>query len=389
MLKSRAVRIGLQLAVVFAAACAPYYLSSYNLSLFGRFLALCILALGLALVWGWGGMLSLGQGVFFGLGAYSLALYLKLVALAPGDLPDFMVWSGLSKLPWWWSPFRHPAIAIAGILILPAVAAGALAWLVFHRRVGGVYFALVTQALALAFSTLLISQQAYTGGFNGLTDFSTLLGFQLDDPKVQRGLFWVTLVCLTLAFMLLQWLLGTDFGKIVLAMRDGENRVRFLGYNPVPYKVVVFAIGGALAGLSGALYMLHAGVISPAMVGVVPSIEMIVWVAVGGRESLVGAIAGTLLVNFGKDWISSAMPSLWLFVMGLLFVLIVTVVPKGLSGLWSPSALDWFAVKILRRPASRRIPALVEPEAETEGVGRAASATETALLEHREGLDQA
>lgn len=383
MLKQRAARIGLQLAVLLVAACAPYYLSSYNLSLFGRFLALCILALGLALVWGWGGMLSLGQGVFFGLGAYSLALYLKLVGLAPGDLPDFMVWSGLSKLPWWWTPFRHPAIAMAGILILPAAAAGALAWLVFHRRVGGVYFALVTQALALAFSTLLISQQAYTGGFNGLTDFSTLLGFQLNDPKVQRGLFWVTLACLGLAFVLLRWLLGTDFGKIVLAMRDGENRVRFLGYNPVPYKVVVFAIGGALAGLSGALYMLHAGVISPAMVGVVPSIEMIVWVAVGGRESLAGAIAGTLLVNFGKDWVSSAMPSLWLFVMGLLFVLIVTVVPKGLSGLWSPSVLDWFAVKILRRPANRRIPTLADPEPDAE------VATEPPLLKHREGLDRA
>jgi urea transport system permease protein len=389
MLKSRAVKIGLQLAALSGAACAPYYLSSYNLSLFGRFLALCILALGLAIVWGWGGMLSLGQGVFFGLGAYSLALYLKLIALAPGDLPDFMVWSGLSELPRWWAPFRHPAVAIAGILILPAAAAGALAWLVFHRRVGGVYFALVTQALALAFSTLLISQQAYTGGFNGLTDFSTLLGFQLGDPKVQRGLFWVTVACLALAFVFLQWLVGTDFGKIVLAIRDGENRVRFLGYNPVPYKVAVFAIGGALAGLSGALYMLHAGVISPAMVGVVPSIEMIVWVAVGGRESLVGAIVGTLLVNFGKDWVSSAMPSLWLFVMGLLFVLIVTVVPKGLSGLWSPNALNWFAVKILRRPASRRIPTLAEPENEAEGAARRASATETPLLEHREGLDRA
>ena len=334
-------------------------------------------------------MLSLGQGVFFGLGAYSLALYLKLAALAPGDLPDFMVWSGLSKLPWWWTPFRHPVVAMAGILILPAAAAGALAWLVFHRRVGGVYFALVTQALALAFSTLLISQQAYTGGFNGLTDFSTLLGFQLDDPAVQRGLFWVTLTCLALAFVLLQWLLGTDFGKIVLAMRDGENRVRFLGYNPVPYKVVVFAIGGALAGLSGALYMLHAGVISPAMVGVVPSIEMIVWVAVGGRESLVGAILGTLLVNFGKDWISSAMPSLWLFVMGLLFVVIVTVVPKGLSGLWSGDVRNWIAVKIFRRPPVRHVPMVTEPINETVFEKKASTAPDAPAIEHRERLDEA
>lgn len=389
MPKSRAIKIVSQLAVLAVAACAPFYLSSYNLSLLGRFLALCILALGLALVWGWGGMLSLGQGVFFGLGAYCLAMYLKLVGLGPGDLPDFMEWSGLSRLPWWWTIFRHPAVAIAGVVIVPGIAAATLAWLVFHRRVGGVYFALVTQALALAFATLLISQQAYTGGFNGLTDFSSLLGFQFGDPKMERGLFWVTLGLLAVAFVFLRWLLRTDFGRIVLAIRDGENRIRFLGYNPVPYKVMVFAIGGSLAGISGALYMLHAGVISPAMVGVVPSIEMIVWVAVGGRESLVGAIAGTLLVNFGKDWVSSAMPSLWLFVMGLLFVLIVTVVPKGLSGLWSPTVVDWFAVKVLRRKHTKHSSTPVKPGQKIVDSEDHNSAADAAHLKHREGLDQA
>jgi urea transport system permease protein len=388
MPKSGAAKVAFQLAILALAGFAPLYLSSYNLSLLGRFLALCILALGLALIWGWGGMLSLGQGVFFGLGAYSLAMYLKLIGLGPGDLPDFMEWSGLSHLPWWWAVFRNPAVAIAGVVLVPAAAAAVLAWLVFHRRVGGVYFALVTQALALAFSTLLISEQAYTGGFNGLTDFSTLLGFQLIDPKVQRGLFWVTLACLAVALFFLQWLLGTDFGRIVLAIRDGENRIRFLGYNPVPYKVVVFAIGGALAGISGALYMLHAGVISPAMVGVVPSIEMIVWVAVGGRESLVGAIIGTLLVNFGKDWISSAIPSLWLFVMGLLFVVIVTVVPKGLSGLWGEGVRNWIAAKIFRRPPTKHVPA-TESVDET-AFDKAASATPDArAIERRERLDEA
>lgn len=389
MFKSPAVKVAAQLAVLIGAALAPFYLSAYNLSLLGRFFALCILALGIALIWGWGGMLSLGQGVFFGLGAYCLAMYLKLVGLGAGDLPDFMEWSGLSKLPWWWSIFRSPAVAIAGVVLVPAAAAGLLAWLVFHRRVGGVYFALVTQALALAFSTLLISEQAYTGGFNGLTDFSTIMGFHLIDPSVQRGLFWVTLGLLAVALVFLQWLLGTDFGKIVLAIRDGENRVRFLGYNPVPYKVVVFAIAGALAGVSGALYMLHAGVISPAMVGVVPSIEMIVWVAVGGRESLVGAILGTLLVNFGKDWVSSAMPSLWLFVMGLLFVLIVTVVPKGLSGLWSRDTREWIAVKLFRRPPASGIPVLTEPADGSKAAEVTSTAPEAPRLEHRERLDEA
>ncbi len=388
MFKNPKIRIAVQLAVLAVVGFAPSYLSSYNLSLLGRFLALSILALGLALIWGWGGMLSLGQGVFFGLGAYCLAMYLKLTALAPGDLPDFMVWSGLSNVPWWWSIFRSPVVAMAGVVIVPAAAAATLAWLVFHRRVGGVYFALVTQALALAFATLLISEQAYTGGFNGLTDFGTLLGFQLGDPKVERGLFWVTLVLLAAAWFFLQWLLGTDFGRIVLAIRDGENRIRFLGYNPVPYKVLVFAIGGALAGISGALFMLHAGVISPAMVGVVPSIEMIVWVAVGGRDSLVGAIIGTLLVNFGKDWVSSAMPSLWLFVMGLLFVLIVTVVPKGLSGLWSPNVVDWLAVKVLRRQPARHL-ALAHETVEVAGQKDAISTKDISPLEPRERFDQA
>jgi len=312
---------------------APYLLSSYHLSLLGRFLALSILALGLALVWGWGGILSLGQGVFFGLGGYALALHLKLVALGPGELPDFMVWTGMDHLPWWWDLFHHAGFALAAAVLVPTVAAAGFSWLVFHRRVGGVYFALITQALALAFATLLISQQPYTGGFNGLTDYSTLLGVQLNDPAAQRGLYWITLALLALVFALGRWLVSTDFGRILVAIRDGENRLRFLGYNPAPYKVAVFALGGALAGIAGALFTLHVGVISPAMIGVVPSIEMVVWVAVGGRKSLLGAIVGTLVVNFGKDWVSSAMPELWLFVMGLLFVMVVMVLPQGLSSI--------------------------------------------------------
>lgn len=321
-----------QAAALAVLACAPWFLSSYNLSLLGRFLALCVLALGLTVVWGWGGILSLGQGVFFGLGGYALAMHLKLAGLGAGELPDFMQWSGTDHLPWWWTLFYSAAASIAAVILVPMIAAAALAWLVFRRRVGGVYFALITQALALAFATLLVSEQPFTGGFNGLTDFHSLFGFSLMDPSFQRSLYWITLAFVAVSFLFLRWLLATRFGKILLAIRDGENRIRFLGYNPVPYKIVAFAIGGALAGLAGALFTLHVGVISPAMVGVVPSIEMIVWVAVGGRESLAGAVVGTLLVNFGKDWISSAMPNLWLFMMGLLFVLVVTVLPQGLAG---------------------------------------------------------
>jgi urea transport system permease protein len=294
---------------------------------------MAILSLGISMTWGRAGILSLGQGVFWGLGAYVLAMHLKLAALAPGDMPDFMMWSGLEHLPAWWNIFRNPLVALAGVVIVPTATAGAMAWLVFNRRVSGVYFALLTQALALVFSTLLISQQAYTGGFNGLTDFNTILGHEIVDPNFQHAIYWITLGFLALAFILCRWLFGTGFGKVLVAIRDGESRVRFLGYSPAAYKTLAFALAGALSGVSGALYILHAGVISPAMVGVVPSIEMVIAVAVGGRSSLMGVVLGTLLVNFGKDTISSAIPQLWQFVMGALFILVVTVLPKGLVSL--------------------------------------------------------
>jgi len=331
---------------------APWWLSPYDLSLLGRFLAMSILALGLTIVWGWSGLLSLGQGVFFGLGAYALAMNLKLAALAPGDLPDFMVWSGFSRLPWWWVPFRHPLVALAAVVLVPAAVAAAFGWLVFHRRVRGVYFALLTQALALAFSTFLVSQQAYTGGFSGLTNFGPLFGVQLADQKGQTALYGVTLVLLTASYALATWLSKSHFGRLLVAIRDGENRVRFLGYNAAPYKVAAFTLAAAFAGLAGALYVAQVGVISPDMVGVVPSIEMLIWVAVGGRESLAGAVLGCLLVNFGKDWVSSAMPSLWLFVMGGLFVLVVTVLPRGIGQLVS--------VRVPRRRPAEVAPAAQE-----------------------------
>jgi urea transport system permease protein len=299
----------------------------------GRFLAMGILAMGITLVWGNAGILPLGQGLFFGLGGYALAMHLKLAALSPGDLPDFMQWNGLDSLPWLWVPFKSEIFALIAALIIPAVVAAALAWLVFHRRVGGVYFAIITQALALAATTFIVSQQGYTGGFNGLTDFSSAFGYDLSDPHTQLGLYWLTVLILGLIFVGGQWLLQTHFGKLLRAIRDGENRVRFLGYDPSPYKVVVFALGAVLAAIAGVLYTLNLSVISPAMIGVVPSIEMVIWVAVGGRESLAGAILGTLLVNFAKDKVSSAFPDIWLYLMGALFVFVVTLVPQGIGGL--------------------------------------------------------
>ena len=323
------------IALLVLAACAPLYLPAYDLSLLGRFLALAVLALGISLIWGTGGILSLGQGVFFALGGYAIAMHLKLAGADPGAVPDFMQWSGLNTLPWWWAPFANPVFAIAMVFVLPALAASALAYLVFRRRIGGSYFAIITQALALAATTLIISQQQFTGGFNGLTGFTSAFGFTLGDTHVQYGLYWITLAVLTIGFVGVRALQNSAFGKVLLAVRDGENRVRFLGYDPLPFKVIAFAVAGVLAGVSGALVTLDLGVISPAMFGVVPSIEMVIWVALGGRNSLLGAILGTLAVNFGKDWVSSAFPELWLYVVGAVFVLVVTIAPQGLVGLAS------------------------------------------------------
>jgi urea transport system permease protein len=313
---------------------------------------LSILAMGIMLTWGEGGILSLGQGVFFGLGGYALAMHLKLegLNLANGDMPDFMVWSGVSSLPALWYPFANPFFALACVVLVPGLFAAGFAWLVFRRRVGGVYFALITQALALAFATLLVSQQAYTGGFNGLTNYSTMFGQDITSQGAAQVIYGITFILVVLSYMFLSWLLKSRFGVMLRATRDGENRVRFLGHNPLPYKVVAFGIAGALAGIGGALFTLHSGVVSPALVGVVPSIEMVVWVAVGGRNILWGAIAGTLIVNFAKDQISSALPSLWLYGLGALFILAVSFLPAGLAGLFAPGSAQ---ERVMRRILSR------------------------------------
>lgn len=320
------------LVALAAAAAAPWVLSSYDLNLVARFMAMAILALGLVLLWGHGGVLSLGHGVFFGLGGYALAMHMKLADLPAGEIPDFMLWSGRTDLPWWWVPFSSPVFTVFAVLAIPALLAALFCWAVFHRRVGGTYFALISQALALAFATLLVSRQDVTGGFNGLTQFSSLFGFGLTRPSVQVGLYWATLALLCLAYVGLRLVLASRFGTLLRAARDGENRLRFLGYSPTPVKVAAFALSALLAAVAGALFTLHAGVISPALVGVVPSIEMVVWVAVGGRTSLMGAIVGALAINIARDRVSSAFPELWLYMMGALFILVVTLMPQGLAG---------------------------------------------------------
>ena len=355
---------GLGGLVLVLAIAAPWLLSGYDLNLLARFLALSLTAMGLVLLWGEGGVLSLGQGVFFGLGGYAIAMHLKLAELGSDELPDFMVWTGVEALPWWWAVFREPMVAVLAVVLVAPALAALFGWAIFRRRIGGVYFALITQALALAFATLLVSRQDMTGGFNGLTDYRTLFGFNLNLPETATGLYLVTLALVAGGFFGLRWLLASRFGKLLRASRDGANRLRFLGYDPTPYKVVAFSVAALLTSVSGALFTLHAGVISPALVGVVPSIEMVIWAAIGGRDNVAGAIAGTLLVNFAKDRVSTALPELWLYALGALFIVAVTILPKGLAGLFDreqPFQLARLPRKLRRTAEAPRAPEPATP----------------------------
>ncbi|MDQ2732538.1 MAG: urea ABC transporter permease subunit UrtC [Armatimonadota bacterium] len=319
------------LSAILLLVVAPLVLSDFQLNTLGKFLTYAILAVGLDLIWGYGGMLSLGQGLFFGLGGYAFAMYLKLEASGK-HLPDFMDWSGATKLPLFWQPFHSPVFAIAMAIIVPMAVAGLMGYLVFRSRVQGVYFSIITQTLTLSASILFIGQQKITGGTNGITNLSTIFGHSLGDRKTQLALYLVTVICLGAVYFLCRWLTHSRFGRLLVAMRDDENRVRFLGYNPVALKTMVFALSGALAGLAGALFVPQVGIISPAAMAVVPSVEMVVWVAVGGRGTLIGAIIGAVLVNAGKSGFSDRFPDVWQYFLGALFIGSVLLFPMGVVG---------------------------------------------------------
>lgn len=325
-------------AGVLLLVVAPALLPEFRLSLLAKFLTFAIVAVGLDLLWGYAGMLSLGQGVFFGLGGYAMAMYLKLEASGE-DLPDFMSWSGLDALPWFWAPFRHAWFALPAAVIGPGVLAFLLGYLVCRSRVKGVYFSLITQALALILSVFLVGQQAYTGGTNGLTNYLTIFGRYVIAPETQRALYYVTVICLGAAYLLSRGITRSRFGRLLVATRDDENRVRFSGYNVVLIKALVFALAAGMAGLAGALFVPQVGIISPANLGVVPSIEMVVWVAVGGRGTLAGAVLGAVLVGMARSYLSEAFPEVWQIILGGLFIGAVVLFPQGLLGFarrWLP-----------------------------------------------------
>ncbi|MDO9252059.1 MAG: urea ABC transporter permease subunit UrtC [Hydrogenophaga sp.] len=310
----------------------PLLLDPFRLNLIGKYLALAFVAIGIVLTWGYGGILSLGQGVFFGVGGYLMAMFLKLEASAP-ELPDFMVWSSVETLPIWWTPFRSLGWTVLGIFILPAVVAYLFSYAIFRRRVSGVYFAIVTLSLALTLTVVVVGQQGDTGGANGITDFRTVLGMDILSDESLRVLYFIEVAFLAIAMFLALALVRTRFGKILIAIRDREDRVRFSGYDTAHMKAFVFACGAVLASVGGAFFTLQVGLISPSVIGVVASVEMVIYAAVGGRLSIPGAVVGALLIGFLKSYLSETFPEAWLYFLGAVFILVVWVMPNGLAGL--------------------------------------------------------
>lgn len=339
----------------------PAVLSSFRLNLLGRFLALAIVALGIDLIWGYTGLLSLGHGIFFALGGYALAMHLKL-QVPPNELPDFMGLYGVTELPWFWKPFYFFPFATAAVVIIPAMLAALFGYLVFRNRIRGVYFSILTQAATIVFFNFFNGQQKLFNGTNGLIDFKTLLGANVSTQGTQFVFYTLTVLLLAAAYALCRWLTSGRFGRLLMAIRDDESRVRFLGYDPTEFKVLVFAVSGALAGIAGAMYTLQSGSVSPRAMDVAFSIEMVIWVAIGGRASLVGAVVGALLVNFARSFFSENFAEIWLFFQGALFLLVVTVLPDGIVG-W----LRQSGIQLGRRKRLVTYPSLEEdPEVQSE-----------------------
>lgn len=342
--KQGAAGLALLAAIIFIVL--PLGIDIFRLNLVGKYLTYAFVAVSLVLLWGNGGILSLGQGIFFGLGGYGMAMFMKLEASDPvttkiqttPGIPDFMDWNQITELPWFWEPFNSLPLTIIAILILPALFAYFIGFAMFKRRVGGVYFAIITQAIALILSILIVGQQGLTGGVNGITDLRTMLGWDTRNDSAKYILYYVNGILLFGAIFLSKYILNSKFGMLLLAMRDKEERVRFSGYDVSNFKIFIFCVAAMISAVGGAMFTLQVGFMSPSFIGIVPSIEMVIYCAVGGRMSLIGAVYGTLLVNYGKTVFSENYPELWLFLMGGLFIAVVMFFPNGIAGVYDKYA---------------------------------------------------
>jgi len=351
-------KYALLILAVLILVVLPSFLSMFRLGLAAKYLSFAFPAVGIVLIWGYGGILSLGQAAFFGLGSYMMAMFLKLEAAANPDsssgtalstffgtegLPDFMAWNSVEVLPWWWEPFHHVWFTIPAILIIPAVLAFALGYVNFRNRVSGVYFAIVTLSISAIMMIVIIGNQGLTGGVNGINDFKTFMGLDLDNDRAKLVLYFITCILLLVAISIGQFILRSRAGRVLVAIRDLEDRARFSGYDPAMFKAFIFSVAAVFSAVGGAMFSIQWGLASPALVGIVPSIEMVIYAAVGGRLSLIGAVYGAFLVGYAKTVFSENFVEYWIYFIGALFVFVVMFLPKGLAGL----------VDLLRNPRER------------------------------------
>jgi urea transport system permease protein len=328
-------------AVLVAALALGGAAPMYIVSLFGKYLCYAILALAVDLVWGYVGILTLGHAAFFALGGYAMGMYLMRQIGTRGVygdpiLPDFMVFLNWHSLPWYWHGFDHFAVAIVMAMVAPGLLALVFGYLAFRSRVSGVYLSIITQALTYALLLAFFRNDMGFGGNNGLTDFKDIVGFNVQADTTRAALLVATGVILAALFVLSRAITRSRFGKMLIAVRDAESRTRFLGYRPESYKLVVFVLSAVMAGIGGALYVPQVGIINPGEFSPTNSIEAVIWVAVGGRGTLTGAILGAVLVNLAKTYLTGALPEVWLYALGFLFIFVTLVMPKGIMGL-----LDW------------------------------------------------
>jgi urea transport system permease protein len=351
LLKGADRRIPIVLTLLLAAAAivpilnlmlpesSPVHVPTHVVSLFGKYLCYALLALSLDLVWGYCGILSLGHGAFFGLGGYAMGMYLMRQIGSRGvygnpDLPDFMVFLNWQELPWYWHGFDRFWFAALMVALVPGLLAFAFGWLAFRARVTGVYLSIITQAMTYALMLAFFRNDMGFGGNNGLTDFREIVGLSLQADETRAALFAASALMLALGVAATAALVGSRYGKLMEAVRDAESRTRFLGWRPENIKVFAFTVSAVMAGGAGALYVPQVGIINPGEFAPANSIEVVVWTAVGGRATIVGPILGALFVNWGKSWFTGAMPELWLFALGGLFIAVTLFLPNGIVGTW-------------------------------------------------------
>jgi urea transport system permease protein len=338
---------------------SPLSLSSYSVALFGKYVCYALLALALDLIWGYCGILSLGHGAFFALGGYAMGMYLMRQIGTRGVyanpiLPDFMVFLNWKELPIYWYGFQHFPYALLMVVLVPGVLAFVFGWFAFRSRVTGVYFSIITQALTFALQLGFFRNNFGFGGNNGLTDFKNILGFNVQAGATRAALFAISTVALMIAFIICRAIVTSKFGKVLIAIRDAEARTRFLGYRVESYKLAVFTLSACMAGIAGALYVPQVGIINPSEFSTGNSIEAAIWVAVGGRGTLSGAVIGAMLVNYGKTWFTTGvLAPYWLFLLGALFVMVTLLLPRGIVG----TIRHWSARWRDRAPGAAVVPA--------------------------------